>query len=148
MKLIECMTETSTASLEMTVREAMQVCVDCDCPGIPFVDESGKLIGRFSIRHTFYQHCIPADLIKHAHLLGNGIDNIEMEDQYTDDFMKLPASDFMLERLIHLHPDSQIVKALALMEQFNTSYLFVVDDKEHYLGVVTHQSIARHLLSI
>jgi CBS domain-containing protein len=146
MKLIECMTTTSTATSGMTVRDALKECVKCDCPGIPFVDESGKLVGRFSIRHTFYQHCIPADLIKHAHLLGNDIDHIEMEDQYTNDFLSLPASDFILKQILHLNPNSQIVKALALMEQFDTSYLFVVDENERYLGVVTHQSIARHML--
>lgn len=147
MKLIECMTETSIATLDMTVREAMQVCVDCDCPGIPFVDESGKLIGRFSIRHTFYQHCIPADLIKHAHLLGNDIENIEMEDQDTHTFLELPAGNFILNQILHLNPNSQVVKALALMEQFDTSYLFVVDEQEQYLGVVTHQTIARLILA-
>jgi len=146
MKLIECMTQTSTATAEMTVREAMQECVKCDCPGIPYVDESGKLIGRFSIRHTFYQHCIPADLIKHAHLLGNDIDSIEIEEQDTHKFLEKPAGDYILDQILHLNPNSQVVKALALMEQFNTSYLFVVDENNHYLGAVTHQSIARHIL--
>ena len=146
MKLIECMTQTSTATADMTVREAMQECVKCDCPGIPYVDESGKLIGRFSIRHTFYQHCIPADLIKNAHLLGNDIDSIEIEEQDTHKFLEKPAGDYILDQILHLNPNSQVVKALALMEQFNTSYLFVVDENNRYLGVVTHQSIARHIL--
>ena len=42
--------------------------------------------------------------------------------------------------------DAPAVKALALMEQFDTPYLFVVDDNEHCLGVVTSMGIAEKLL--
>lgn len=146
MKLLECMTSTTVARPGMTVGEALATCVACNCPGLPYLNEKDELVGRFSVRHVFYQHCIPADLIKHAHLLGNDIENIEMEDQFTSDFLRMPVTDFILCQVLHLNPNSQLVKALALMEQFNTSYLFVVDDNERYLGVVTQLSIARLLL--
>lgn len=46
------------------------------------------------------------------------------------------------ELALSLGSDAPLIKALALMEQNDTSYLFVVDSGE-YQGAVTIQSLAR-----
>lgn len=146
MKLLDCTIKTGFITEEMTVKQAFTECVKYNTPGLPYIDENKKIIGRFSIRNTFYATSIPADLIKHAHLLGNDIEHLEIPEQDACEYINKPANLFLVNQILHLHPDSQIVKALALMEQFDTSYLFVVDDNDQYLGVVTHLSITRLLL--
>lgn len=146
MKLLDCTTKTGFITEDMTVKQAFAECVKHNTPGLPYVDENQKITGRFSIRNTFYATSIPADLIKHAHLLGNDIEHLEIPDQDACEYLNLPANKFLINQILHLHPSSQIVKALALMEQFNTSYLFVVDDNDQYQGVVTHLSITKLLL--
>lgn len=143
--LKDCIVQTGICTHNTTVKQAMQTCVRSHVAGIPYLDEDGRIIGRFSLRNTFYAECIPADLIKHAHLLGENIENFEISDHYPDDFLQLPARNLLVEQVLHLSPESQIVKALALMEQFGTTYLFVVDDDNTYLGTVTHLSIAEQL---
>lgn len=146
MKLLDCMITTAVADDSMTVGEALRECVNCRVPGIPFVDKDGKIIGRFSIRNMFYITSIPADLIKNAHLLGNNIEHLDVPEANYKSFMEKPARDFIVEWIIHLSPDSPVVKALALMEQFDTPYLFVVDENDCYLGVVTSIAIAARLV--
>ncbi len=146
MKLIDCMIPTGVARQNMTIREALQECVTRNVPGIPFVDDNGKIIGRFSIRNMFYASFIPADLIKNAHLLGNEIEHLEVQCKEHVSTLNQSAKTAVVEWIIHLSPESQIVKALALMEQFDTPYLFVVDQDEKYHGLVTRLSIAAKLL--
>ncbi len=148
MKLLDCTTSTGFITEDMTVKQAFAECVKYNTPGLPYVDKDQKIIGRFSIRNTFYATSIPADLIKHAHLLGNDIEHLDIPEQNVSEYLNKPANEFLINQILHLNPDSQIVKALALMEQFNTSYLFVVDDNDQYLGVVTHLSITNLLLKI
>ena len=40
-----------------------------------------------------------------------------------------------------------VVKALAMMEQYNSSYAFVIDD-DQYRGIVTRMGIARLMLQV
>jgi CBS domain-containing protein len=43
-------------------------------------------------------------------------------------------------------PRSSVVKALALMEQHNSSYVFLIED-ETYLGLVTRMVIAMRMMA-
>jgi CBS domain-containing protein len=55
-----------------------------------------------------------------------------------------PVEPYVQEPALSLSSDAPIIKALALMEQNDTSYLFVVDDGQ-YQGTVTIQCLARML---
>lgn len=146
MKLIDCMKPTSVIDENMTVRDALKECVTHEVPGLPFVDKDGNITGRFSIRNMFYTSCIPADLIKNAHLLGNDIEHLDIPDSEHLEFLNKPAKAIVVEWIVHLTPEAQAVKALALMEHFDTPYLFVVDSDDKYLGIVTSMNIAAKLL--
>ncbi len=146
MKLIDCLIPTKIANENMTIKEALGECVSQHVPGIPFADNNGKITGRFSIRNLFYTACIPADLIKHAHLLGNDIEHLDVKELNHHELLNKSSKLAVVDWIIHLSPDAPAVKALALMEQFDTPYLFVVDNNDHYLGVVTSMGIAEKLL--
>jgi len=147
MKLIECMIETITLKPEMSNRQALQECVKYDVYGLPVTDVDKRVIGRFSVRNLFTHAGIPDELIKHAHLIGHSIDHMDLSACQDETFLEKPVSDIMINEVLHLCPDSQVIKALAMMEHHNTSYLFVVDDQEHYLGMLTRLGIARCILA-
>ena len=145
MDIMKALVVTGVARDGMTFGEALQECVDKGVPGIPYVNDKDEIIGRFSVRNSFFRASIPSDLIKGAHLLGDHIEYLEMPQQQISKLLQLPIHDMLLEDIVTLKPKSQMITALALMEKFNTPYLFVTDD-HHYYGVVTRLGIARQIL--
>lgn len=137
---------TKVARPGMRVGEALQECAEKNVPGIPFKDAQGNLSGRFSIRHTFLLCCIPQDIVKGAHLLGDDVDDLDLPRVKAEELMERKVDEFIFPDVIRLSPDFQAIKALAIMEQFNTEYLFVTEGDD-YQGVVTRMSIARSILA-
>ena len=146
MHLLDIVVPTGTARAGMTVGDVFAECVAVNVPGIPFVDENGRVIGRVSIRHTLKMTCIPEFMVKGAHLLGDAIDHLALKDDEIRYLLDLPAERFMLEDVAHLSTSSPIVKALSVMEHYNTGYIFLCDD-DQYKGMVTRMGIARLLLA-
>jgi CBS domain-containing protein len=146
MHLLDIVIPTGTAAAGMTVREAFIECVERNVPGLPFVDDLGKVVGRVSIRHTLKMTCIPEYMVKAAHLLGDAIDHLALQDDEIRLILDLPIDEFVLEDVAHLSAASPIVKALSVMEYYNTGYVFLCDD-ERYRGIVTRMGIARVLLN-
>ena len=145
MRLLKGLMETPVARPGMRVGEALRICVDKDVPGIPYVDTDGRICGRFSVRDTFRITSIPADMIKGAHLIGHQALHLELSKDHFEGVFKLPVDDQILSDFAFLGPGAQITKAMALMEKFNTSYLFVIEDGR-YLGAVTRLGLTRVLL--
>jgi hypothetical protein len=146
MKIKHIFIPTRVARSGMTVGEAMRECVDRGVPGIPFVDAEGNFNGRFSVRHMFLLCCIPPDILRGAHLLGDDIEDLDFPHIKFDDLMQRPVDDYIFPDAIRMSPNFQAVKALAIMEQYNTPYLFV-SEGEDYLGVVTRMSIAKAIVN-
>ena len=59
----------------------------------------------------------------------------------------VPVDPYVQEPALFLGSDAPAIKALAIMEQNDTSYLFVVD-KGQYQGAVTIQSLAKMLIQL
>jgi len=146
MKIKHISIATQVARPGMLLGEAVKECVVKDVPGIPYLDASGKIIGRFSIRHMFLLCCVPEDVIKGAHLLGDDIDQLDFPNIHADELMARRVDDFIFPDAIQLSPNFHAIKALAIMEQDNTEYLFVVDGDD-YQGVATRMSIAKAILA-
>ena len=146
MKIKHISIPTRVARPGMTVGDVLQECVNKDVPGIPFVDAEGNLSGRFSVRHLFLLCCIPADILHGAHLLGDDIEDLDFPHIGFDELMQQPVDDYIFSDAIRLSPNFQAVKALAIMEQFNTQYLFVTEG-EDYQGVATRMSIAKAIVN-
>ena len=146
MKLKYLSIPTKVARPGMTVGEVMRECVEKGVQGIPFVDADGKISGRFSVRHMFLLCCIPEDIIQGAHLLGDDLEDIDFPHIKAAELMARKVDDFIFPDAIRLSPNFQAIKALAIMEQYNTPYLFVMDG-EDYQGVVTRMSIAKAIVS-
>ena len=146
MDLLEMLIPTRVAQTGMTVEDVIKECIEHNVPGIPFVDESGKVVGRISVRHTFKLTCIPDDLVKGAHLLGDDIEHLKIPEVRVREVFSMPVENFVLKKYPYTSATSPVVKALAIMEQHNSGYVFVMD-KERYLGIFTRLGAARLMMT-
>lgn len=144
-RLIQGIVGTRVARPGMTVGEALRICVEHGIPGIPFVNANDRISGRFSVRHTFRLSSIPDDVVKGAHLIGHDAIHLEHPCDHFIKVFRQPIDNMILPEFAHLQSDALLAKAMALMEKFNSSYLFVIDDG-HYKGVVTRLGLTRLLL--
>jgi CBS-domain-containing membrane protein len=132
----------------MTVREGFRECLQCAVPGIPYVDSSGNVVGRFSIRETLRRACIPDVMVKYADLLGDTPGCLVVSAEHAPQLLDLPLQPFVKYEVARISPHCAVATAVALMERHTTNYLFVIDHQGHYVGVVTIWAIARRMLEL
>jgi hypothetical protein len=148
MELKNVMTATGVTRSGMTVREGFRECLRCEVPGIPYVDESGKVVGRFSIRETLRRACIPDVMVKYADLLGDAPGCLVVSAEHAPQLLDLPLLPFIKYEVARITPNCAVATAVALMERHTTNYLFVIDHQNRYVGVVTVWAIARRMLEL
>ena len=143
--LLDIAVKTGVATTGMSIGDVFKECVKHNVPGIPFCDETGHVLGRISMRHAFKSTCIPQNVVDAAHLLGDDLHNISISDSLLETVLSLPVDDFVLEDMAIISAASPILKALAIMERYNTGYIFLID-KGVYGGIVTRMGIAQLML--
>jgi len=131
----------------MTTNDAISVCMAAHLPGIPFLDKQNHIIGTVSIKHIMVNSCacVPEDVRKHAHLLGDYLEHIDIPISKLKEVLTKPIELFVSPEVIYVGSHAPIVKLLALMHKFNRSYIFIVDEGK-YLGAATIHSIARYVM--
>ena len=129
----------------MLLMDFFRFTVEHNVKGLPYVDESGKIIGRLSLRHCFRETCLPHYVIHAAHMLGDSIDAVDLPRIKASEILSQPVESFVKSDYAVASSKSPIVKGLAIMEQLDTSYIFLVDDGK-YEGIVTHMAIAKRVL--
>ena len=145
MILQEVLIPTIMAHPDMMVGEVFQECLTKKVHGIPFHNGDGIITGRISIRHIFRLTCVTKDMINGAHMLGDHIDHLELQGMEKCTILGQPVERYLLKNIPALSSTGSIRKAVAIMEQFNSSYAFVIDDGD-YKGTVTRFGVARLLL--
>jgi predicted transcriptional regulator len=129
----------------MTLRDFFEEAVRCNVPGLPFVDEHDQIVGRISIRDVYKYIAVPDYLLTVADAMGDQTDRLDLPQIEVMHAMTLPVDTCLLENIPTVSPRSSIVKALALMEVHNTSYIFLIENGV-YNGVVTRMVIAKRML--
>jgi len=145
MILQEVLIPTIMAHPGMVVGEVFQECIAKGVHGIPFHNVDGIITGRISIRHIFRLACVTKDIIDGAHMLGDHINHLELQDMEKCKILGQPVERYLLEDIPALSSTGSVRKAVAIMEQFNSSYAFVIDDGG-YKGTVTRFGVASLLL--
>ena len=145
MRLERLATMTGFMRHGMTVRDFFQESVRCNVPGLPYVDDQDQIVGRISIRDVYKRIAVPDNLLSLADAMGDQTDKLELPEIRVMEIMASPVETFLLENIPSVSPRSTIVKALALMEVHNSSYIFLIDNGV-YQGVVTREVIARRML--
>jgi predicted transcriptional regulator len=144
MQLRDVLIQTKIAHSGMTVGEVFDECIRAGVQGIPYQDDSGKILGRISMRHVLREVCVPRDVLHAAHMLGDEIAHLNMPEVDVRELLGQPAEKYLIDNIPTLTPGSPLVKAIAIMEKYNSSYLFVFDDG--YKGAVSRYGIARMIL--
>jgi CBS domain-containing protein len=144
MKLKRILIPTKVAHQGMTVREVFTVCSRANIPALPFCTRSGRITGRVTLKNILKISCLPEYMIESARILGEEMSCMEDVESKARRLLDTPVEPYVQAPALSLSSDAPIIKALALMEQNDTSYLFVVDDGK-YQGAVTIQSLARML---
>jgi predicted transcriptional regulator len=147
MKLEHLATMTGFMRHGMTLRDFFQETVRCNVPGLPYVDEHDQIIGRISIRDVYKCIAVPDSILRIADAMGDGdqMSNLDMPEMKALEVMATPVENYLLEKIPTVSPSSTVVKALALMEVHNSSYIFLIEDGQ-YKGVVTRMIIAKRML--
>ena len=147
MKLERLATMTGFMRHGMTLRDFFQETVRCNVPGLPYLDEHDHIIGRISIRDVYKCIAVPDNILRIADAMGDGdqMGNLDMPEMKALEVMATPVENYLLEKIPTVSPSSTVVKALALMEVHNSSYIFLIEDGQ-YKGVVTRMIIAKRML--
>lgn len=145
MKLVDLIKPTGVAKPGMRVQEAFRICVEADVPGVPFVGHNGQIAGKLSIRHVLKENCIPDFMVKHAHLLGDALHHLDISPDMARSVLAQPVDEFILPQGPQATSGTPFSKALAIMEEQDTTYLFVVDEGR-YRGTVSIMGIAHAML--
>ncbi len=144
MNVAQVLIPTKVAKAGMSVREFFKECSEANTPGLPFCDDSGRIIGRVTIKNILKRSCLPEYLVVMARVLGEQISNVQDMEAVAKQLLKDPVELYTQAPHISLTSASSAIKALAMMEHSDTSYIFVVDEGQ-YKGAVTIHCLADKL---
>lgn len=145
MKLARLAVMTKLMCKGMTLRDFFEEAGRCNVPGLPYVDDRNRIVGRISVRDVFKHIAVPDSMLRLAGAMGDQTDKLDLSERNILEALALPVENFVLDNIPSVSPHSAIVKALAIMEAYNTHYIFLIDDEE-FVGVVTRMVIANRML--
>ncbi len=129
----------------MSIRDFFEEAIRSNVPGLPFIDEHNRIVGRVSVRDVFKHIAVPTSYLRLVDAIGDQTDRLDMSEQRILESLALPVETYVLENIPSVSPASSLIKALAIMEAYNTHYIFLIEDGK-YMGIVTRMVIANRLL--
>jgi predicted transcriptional regulator len=91
--------------------------------------------------------CLPDYMVATAPLLGDFLSCVDNAQAKIEEVLASEVDPYVRSLHASIGSDEPAIKALAIMEQNDTSYLFVVDEGE-YQGIITIQGIAEEMSRI
>jgi len=151
----EIITPTATVKSGDTVKEMFESCIEADVPALPFRDKEGLIQGFISLKRVMGKDCLPNYLVELAGLLSNDMHCTTQAMEKISTLFSKPVDDYIEKPFRFVASDTILIRAVALMEQHNSSFIFVADcaddvDKSHcdYKGIITRLSVAKKMLQI
>jgi CBS domain-containing protein len=129
------------------VREVFAECGRARVQALPFVDETGRLVGRITLKNVMKVACLPEHMVAAAPLLGSFLSSVDEVRERIAKVLDSEADAFVQKLNVLIGSEETAIKALAIMAHNDTSYLFVVDGGE-YQGIITIQGIAERMSQI
>lgn len=126
----------------MKVRDVFKECGKLHVQSLPYYNEEGILSGRLTLKNIMKFSCLPEHMVELAHLLGNQMSCVENAEEKAREIICNPVDPYVREVGETIPSTAPLIKALAIMERNDCSYIFVVDEGV-YKGIVTIQSIAQ-----
>jgi hypothetical protein len=125
----------------MLVRDVFSECGRSHVQALPYGEETGRIHGRVTIKHILLASCLPEYMVEMAFVLGNAQLCVENAEEKAKEILYKPVDTFVQELPRTITSDAPLIKALAVMQKHDTSYIFVADEGI-YQGVITIQSLA------
>ena len=139
--------ETQVAKAGMLVRDVFAECGRVHVQALPFVDAQGHIAGRVTLKNIMKFACLPEHMVAMAPVLGSFLSCVNNAQEKVSQVLRSSVDSYVREAQLTVRSDDPAIKALALMEKHDTSYIFVVDDGQ-YQGIVTIQGIAAKMSEI
>lgn len=151
----EIIIPTSTVQSGDTIKQMLKYCIDSNVSELPYRDEEGLIQGFVSLKRVMGKDCLPNYLVELAGILNNDMNCTTQAMEKIHSLLTKPVDDYIENPFHFVASDTILIRAVALMEQHNTGFLFVADcaddiDKSHcdYKGIITRLSIAKKMLAI
>ena len=132
---------TRVAQPGMLVRDVFRECLSARVQSLPFQDEAGRIAGRVTLKYIANRSIVPEYVAQFALVVGDRLSTFEEMERRLPEVFDHPVEDYVQEPHASIPSDTQLMKALAIMEHYDTSYLFVIDEGA-YRGTITIQGIA------
>ena len=136
--------ETGVTTPGMLVSDVFAECGRAGVHALPFVDKAGNLVGRVTLKNVMKFACLPEYMVATAPLLGSFLSCVENAEEKIAQVLASPVDRYVRELQDLIASDEPAIKALAIMEKNDTSYLFVVDGGQ-YQGIITIPGIAEQM---
>lgn len=131
----------------MHVRELFLECHRAQVQALPYRDETGRLAGRVTLKNVLRVSCLPEYMVNLASLLGPQLSCVDSAEAKAREILRNPVEPYVQALPATIESSAALIKALAVMEKNDTSYIFVVDQGQ-YRGVITIQAIAHQMTLI
>ncbi len=132
---------TRTARTGMLIREVFEECLKARLQSLPFCDEEDKVVGRVTLKYIINRSIVPEYMAELAHVLGREMSAFEDMEARLKQVFDNSVEAYVQEPHAAIDSSTPLMKALAIMEHHDTSYLFVVDEGR-YGGTLTIPGIA------
>jgi CBS-domain-containing membrane protein len=144
MLVSDCIIETGVVTSGMLVREVFAECGRLHVHALPFAEPGGRITGRVTLKNVMKFSCLPEHMVELAPLLGSFLSCVDNAEEKVHQVLCSPVDPYVRPAGLFIPPDAPAIKALAMMEKHDTSYLFVIEG-ERYLGIITIQGIAARM---
>ncbi len=141
------MIKTEIAHPGMMVHELFHACGDAGVQALPFADDGVHVTGRVTLKNVLRLSCLPQYVVDMAPMLNSAMSCVEHAEDKAREILCTPVEPYVQGLHKSIASDAPLIKALALMEAHDTSYIFVVDDGL-YRGLITIQRIASSMAGL
>lgn len=128
----------------MFVRDVFAECGRTHVQALPFVDEAGVISGRVTLKNIMKVSCLPEYMVEMAPLLGSFLSCVDNAEEKVNQVLCSPVDDYVRKTGHFITSEAPAIKAMAMMQGSDTSYVFVVDEGK-YKGIITIMGIAARM---
>jgi len=131
----------------MLVRDLFLECSRAQVQALPYQTKTGRLAGRITLKNVLRVSCLPQHMIDLAPLLGAQLSCVDSAAEKAREILGNPVEPYVQPLPKTIESTAPLIKALAVMEKNDTSYIFVVDEGV-YRGIITIQAIAHRMTQL
>lgn len=134
------------------VKKFFELCSEANSPALPFRDKNGLIQGYITLKRVMGKDCLPNYLVELAGILHNEMNCTTQAMEKIHKLFQKPVEEYVELPFRYVGSDTILIRAVALMEQHNSDFLFVADgpDAQHcdYRGIITRLSVAQKMLQL